>query len=126
MANENTWHSRQANGKEMEWMWISRCVLHPKQLVFSTDVSFKEPFAPSNECARSTALENSWVPILPQGESKSHPALEAGSLKPSCTSAFAEMSSKLVMAFRYRQMSPRTWAGTTNLSHVDHKITITF
>lgn len=63
---------KQANGKEMEWMQISRCVSHPKQLVFSTDVSFKEPFAPSNECAGSPALENSWVPTLPQGKSKSH------------------------------------------------------
>lgn len=33
---------KQANGEEMEWMWISLRVLHPKQLVFSTDVSFKE------------------------------------------------------------------------------------
>jgi len=85
----------------------------------------EEPFAPLNECATSTALENSPVPTLPQGKSESHPALEEGSLKPSGTSAFAEMSSKLVMAFGYRQMSPRTWAGTTNLSHLDHKITIT-
>lgn len=47
---------KQANRKEMEWMWISQCVLHPKQLVFSTHISFKEPFAPLNDCARSAAL----------------------------------------------------------------------
>lgn len=81
---------KQANGKEMEWMWILRCVLHHKQLVFPTDVSFKELFAPLNEYARSTALENSWVPTLLPGKSKSHPSVEEGSLKPpGIISAFA-------------------------------------
>lgn len=60
----------------MEWMWVSRCVLHPKQLFFSTDVSFKELFAPENERAGAAALESSWVPTLPQGKSESHPSLE--------------------------------------------------
>lgn len=57
-------------------MWVSRCVLHPKQLFFSTDVSFKELFAPENERAGAAALESSWVPTLPQGKSESHPPLE--------------------------------------------------
>lgn len=59
---------KQANGKEMVWVWISRCVLHPKQLVFSTDVFFKESFTPSREYARSTALENSWVTTGQKGK----------------------------------------------------------
>lgn len=116
---------KQANGKEMEWMWISPCALHPKQLVSSTDVFFKEPFAPENEHAGAAALESSWVPTLPQGKSKSHPPSEEGFLKLSCASAFAGRLSRLMMAFGQRHLSPRTWAGTTNLSHADHKTTIT-
>lgn len=69
---------KQAKGKKKEWMWISLCIFHAKQLVYSADISFKEHFAPLNGCTRPTALEKSWVPTLPQGKRKSRPALEEG------------------------------------------------
>lgn len=85
----------------------------------------KSLFAPESERAGAAALESSWVPTLPQGKSKRHPHLEEGWLKAPGASAFAGILRRLVMAFGQRHLSPRTWAGTTNLSHADHKTTIT-
>lgn len=123
MANENTWHSR-LTGKR----W-SGCGSHG---VYCIPSSF---FSPLMSPSKSFLLQRMNVlellplkavgfPLCLRAKAKATP-LWRRLFQTSRFQCLAGMFSRLVMAFGQRHLSPRTWAGTTNLSHADHKTTIT-